>query len=109
MVGPTAPGSPLPKDTVPVYVPTARPVGFALTETIAGFCGVMFPDAVLTLSQLPPVAVCAVAVNAIVPDPALVSLMFCDSLLVGLLGNVKDSELLSVASAGAAPGVTCSV
>ena len=55
--------------TDPVYVPAASPLGFAITGTGFGVCGVAVPDTAPTLSQLPPLAVCAVAENASGPVP----------------------------------------
>ncbi len=69
--------------TDPVYVPAPSPLGFATTATVAGVCGVTFPEALPTFSQLPPIAVCALAVNASDPVPAFETRTICVPMVVG--------------------------
>ncbi len=84
-------------------------MGLAVTTTASGDCGVAEPVAGLTLSQLPPVDVCALAENASVPVPAFDTFNTCVKTAVGLSGKVNDKPVLSTASWGLGPGTTWSV
>jgi len=54
---------------VPVYVPVARPAGFAVNATTPGALGVALPDCGAALSQLAPLAVVTATENASDPVP----------------------------------------
>src|SRR5579883_3219757 len=90
----------------PVKVPAGNLPGSAVTDRVAGDLGAAVPESGDTLSHEPPLAVVVLAEKASAPVPVFITRNCCVSGLVGFLGKVNDSVVLSAARFGFAPGTT---